>query len=79
MAQSCRVALTADVTGSENFIIAAADTVMNRPSLELMNEIFPGVSVADALPEFGTLLAIDKARRLLGYEPAHSWRDAVDG
>ena len=79
VAQSCRVALTADVTGSENFIIAAADTVMNRPSLELMNEIFPGVSVADALPEFGTLLAIDKARRLLGYEPAHSWRDAVDG
>ena len=79
VAQSCRVALTADVTGSENFIIAAADTVMNRPSSDLMNETFPGVTVADALPEFGTLLAIDKARRLLGYEPEHSWRDSIDG
>jgi hypothetical protein len=27
--------------------------------------------------EFGTLLAIDRARDLLGYEPAHSWRDYV--
>ena len=24
-----------------------------------------------------TLLSIDKARRLLGYEPAHSWRTEV--
>ncbi|GMA86318.1 hypothetical protein GCM10025868_15680 [Angustibacter aerolatus] len=23
----------------------------------------------------GTLISIDKARRLLGYEPEHSWRD----
>jgi hypothetical protein len=25
--------------------------------------------------EFGTLLAIDRAREVLGYEPGHSWRD----
>ena len=75
VAESCHMALTADISGSENFIIAAADTVMNRPSSELMAETFPGVRVADDLPEFGTLLAIDKARRGLGYEPAHSWRD----
>ena len=79
VAQSCRVALSADIAGSENFIIAAADTVMNRPSLELMNEVFPGVAVADDLPEFGTLLAIDKARQHLGYAPKHSWRDHVNG
>ncbi|CAN5902613.1 NAD(P)-dependent oxidoreductase [soil metagenome] len=78
VAQACRVALTADVLGSENFIIAAADTVMNRPSRELMSEVFPGVTVAEDLSEFGTLLAVDKARRLLGYEPGHSWRDFVD-
>jgi len=79
VAQSCRVALNADVTGSENFIIAAADTVMNHPSLELMNEVFPNVEVADDLPEFGTLLAIDKARQHLGYAPEHSWRNHVNG
>jgi len=27
--------------------------------------------------EFGTLLAIDRAREVLGFAPAHSWRDHV--
>ena len=27
--------------------------------------------------EYGTLLAIDRARQVLGFEPAHSWRDHV--
>jgi hypothetical protein len=28
--------------------------------------------------EFGTLLAIDRARAALGFTPQHSWRDHVD-
>ena len=51
---------------------------MNRPSWALMEEVFPEVEVADDLSEFGTLLSINKARQLLGYKPAHSWRDEVD-
>jgi hypothetical protein len=27
--------------------------------------------------ELGTLLAIDRAREVLGYQPGHSWRDHV--
>jgi hypothetical protein len=27
--------------------------------------------------ESGTLLAIDRARQVLGFEPRHSWRDHV--
>lgn len=77
VAQSCRLGLTAEVAGAEAFVIAAADTVMNRPSRELMREVFPGVPVADTLGEFETLLGIDKARRVLGFAPAHSWRDSV--
>jgi nucleoside-diphosphate-sugar epimerase len=74
VAQSCRLALEADVTGAEVFIIAAADTVMNRPSAELMAEVYPDVELRD-VGEFGTLLSIEKARRVLGYEPAFSWRE----
>jgi nucleoside-diphosphate-sugar epimerase len=74
VALSCRLGLTAAVGGADAFIIAAADTVMNRSSRELMAEVFPGVPVAEVLPEFGTLLSIDKARRELGFEPEHSWR-----
>lgn len=77
VAQSCRLGLEAGVSGAEVFVIAAADTVMSRPSADLMAEVYPDVELRDGVGEFGTLLSIEKARRLLGYEPAFSWRDAV--
>ena len=77
VAQSCRLALETDLSGAEVFIVAAADTVMNRPSADLMAEVYPDVELRDGVGEFRTLLSIEKARRLLGYEPAFSWRDAI--
>ena len=80
VAQSCRLALEADpgtVAGSPAFIIAAADTVMNRPSAELLGQVFPAVTLTRDVGEFGTLLAIDRAREVLGFQPEHSWRDDV--
>jgi len=80
VALSCRLALEASqeaVAGHPAFIIAAADTVMNRPSAELLAEVFPGVELRREVGEFGTLLAIDRARQVLGFEPRHSWRDHV--
>jgi nucleoside-diphosphate-sugar epimerase len=77
VAQACRLALTADVHGAEAFIIAAGDTVMDRPSRELMASSYPDVPVRDGIDEYGALLSSDKARRLLGYEPMHTWRDSV--
>jgi nucleoside-diphosphate-sugar epimerase len=80
VALSCRLALEADagaVTGNPAFIIAAADTVMNRPSAELLAEVFPGVRLTRDVGESGTLLAIDRAREVLGFHPEHSWRDHV--
>ena len=77
VALSCRLALAADV-GAEHFIIAAADTVMNRPSRDLMAEVYPSVPYTPTASDYGTLLSIEKARRLLGYEPEHSWREAVE-
>ena len=56
-------------------LISAADSVMRRPSRELMAEVFPGVAVGEQLAEHGTLLAIDEARRVLGYDPTFSWRE----
>jgi nucleoside-diphosphate-sugar epimerase len=74
-AMACRLALDADVTGSDAFIIAAADTVMTRPSAELMREVFPGVPLRAEVAGNDTLLSIGRARRVLGFEPQHSWRD----
>src|SRR5262245_11580733 len=77
VAQVCRRGLEADIQGAEALIVAAADTVMNRPSRELLAECYTGVRLRDGVGEFGTLLGIDKARTLLGYEPQYSWREYV--
>ena len=81
-AQAVRRALeycAAGHTGVEVFVIANADTVMSRSSAELAAEVFPDVPVTRPLGEHETLLSIDKARRVLGYAPEHSWRDVPRG
>jgi UDP-glucose 4-epimerase len=75
-AQAVQKALELETTGFDRFIIAAADTVMSRPNAELVAEVFPEVEVTRELGEHDTMLSIDKARRVLGFDPQHSWRDA---
>ncbi len=77
-AQAVLAALELQTTGFDRFIIAAADTVMSRANAELVAEVFPGVPLHGDLGTNRTLLSIDRARRVLGYEPRHSWRDAQD-
>jgi nucleoside-diphosphate-sugar epimerase len=76
-AQAVLRALEAKLPGFDTFVIANADTVMSRPSAELAAEVFPNVPLKHELVGTETLLSIDKARRLLGYEPTHSWRAGV--
>ena len=76
-AQAVRLALESDLTGIEVFIIANADTVMSRPNSALIAEFYPDVEVRGDIGDHDTLLSIDKARRLLGYEPAYSSRDTA--
>ena len=75
-AQAVRLALESDLTGTEIFVIANADTVTSRPNAALVKEFYPDVEVRGDLAEHKTLLSIEKARRLLGYQPAYGWRDA---
>jgi nucleoside-diphosphate-sugar epimerase len=77
VATAARLALDAPVDGAEVAIVAAAETVMTRPSAELMAEVFPDVPLRRPVNGRETLLAIDHARDLLGYEPAHRWADHV--
>jgi len=77
VALACELSLTADVSGAEIAIIAAADTVMTRDSASLMAEVYPSVRLTRELRGHETLLSIDHARELLGYEPRHRWSDEV--
>jgi nucleoside-diphosphate-sugar epimerase len=76
-AQAVRKAIEARFTGFEAFIIANADTVMTRANASLMAELFPGVEIRPSMSATGTLLSIEKAKRILGYHPEHSWRNHV--
>jgi nucleoside-diphosphate-sugar epimerase len=73
-AQAVRLALAHEQPGFDVFIIANADTVMSRPNHELLAEVFPDVPHRREFGPHETLLSIEKARRVLGFEPRHSWR-----
>lgn len=60
--------------GFERYVIAAADTVMTRSNAELIGEVFPDVEIRGEVGINDTLLSIEKARSLLGFEPEYSWR-----
>jgi nucleoside-diphosphate-sugar epimerase len=74
VALGVRLALEKDLAGAPVFMLAAADTVMERPSRDLMAEIYPGVPLTRKLGKNETLLSIDRGRAELGYEPLWSWR-----
>ena len=74
VAQACRLSLEADIAGAHVFTIAAADTLMQQTSRALMAQAYPGVPLRADIGEFETLLSIEAARRMLRYDPKHTWR-----
>ncbi len=75
VAHAVHRSLVAPIDGAEAFIVAAADTCMTTPSADLMARVYPDVPLTRPVSGHETLLSIDKARRVLGYDPGHSWRD----
>jgi nucleoside-diphosphate-sugar epimerase len=73
-AQAVAKALENGKPGFEAFVIANEDSVMSRPSADLAAEVFPNVKIMKELGQHETLLSIDKAKRVLGFAPEHSWR-----
>jgi len=76
-ARCTRLALESDIHGSENFIVAARDTIMSQQNKELMDTVFPGVPIKAGTGDYESLISSNKARDLLGWRPRYSWRDIV--
>lgn len=76
-AQSIRKAIETEFKGMDTFIITNDDTVMDTSSEELVKEYYPNMKINGELTENQTLLSNEKAKRILGYQPKHSWRDFV--
>ena len=77
VAQSCEDALTASLSGSHAFVIAADDIILDMPTREALAAIHPGLEVPESVGEFGTLLSNRAAKEQMGFAPKHSWRDEV--
>ncbi|MFZ5675113.1 MAG: NAD-dependent epimerase/dehydratase family protein [Pseudomonadota bacterium] len=75
-AQAIRRSLEVKLTGAHVFGIANSDSVMTRTNDELLDEVFPGTKRRRPLEPHESLISIEKARRLLGYEPQYDWRKA---
>lgn len=76
-ALAVRLGLEREGTGKEVFVIASPDTVMTTPTADLVAAHYPDLELKRPVSGHETLLSIDKARRLLGYDPKHTWRDHV--
>jgi nucleoside-diphosphate-sugar epimerase len=73
-AQMCRLSVEADGLGSEAFNCTAADTIADIPTEELIRTYAPQVELRAPIEGFGSAFSLEKARRLLGYDPKHTWR-----
>ena len=74
-AEIARRCIEADFVGHEVFWAVAADTTADAPSQEVLNEFFPDVDVRADFDGSETLFTLEKAEKLLGWIPEHSWRD----
>jgi nucleoside-diphosphate-sugar epimerase len=74
-AQAVRLAVESTLTGFEAFIIASPDTVMETPTIELVERFVPDIERRASIDGVSSLLSSEKARELLGYAPKYSWRD----
>jgi nucleoside-diphosphate-sugar epimerase len=73
VAQACRLALTAPISGHLPCFIAAANTFMPRPTVELVSEFYPESTIDPDLPQTGSLLSSKLAFSTFGFEAEHSW------
>ena len=70
--------LRTDGLGYEVFNVANADMSVAATTDEVRERFYDGVELRRQMGRDETFYSIDKARRLLGFEPQHSWRDVLD-
>ena len=77
-ASACRLGIEADGLGYVEMNVASNETSMNIPSAELVSKEYPDVKdIREKFAAYETLLDNKKAKRLLKWNPVHSWRDHV--
>ncbi|HET8996417.1 MAG TPA: hypothetical protein VFN42_07090, partial [Acetobacteraceae bacterium] len=77
LGQIVRLAVEKDGLGYQVFNAAQDDCSSDLPTAELLRRFYPNVKLTRPIGEYETLLANRKAREMLGFRPAHSWRQEL--
>ncbi len=71
--------LQADGLGYQIFNVSNDDHSVGLATQELIERFYDGVEIRREMAERETFYSNDKAKRMLGFAPKHSWRDHLDG
>jgi len=63
--------------GFESFNIVASDTLIEVATEEAIRQVAPDTVIRTPIDGCASAFDITKAKRILGWEPIHSWRDPV--
>ncbi|SNS33098.1 NAD-dependent epimerase/dehydratase family protein [Antarctobacter heliothermus] len=77
LGQMVECCLHTDGLGYEVFNVSNDDHSVGLSSAELIERYYQGVPVKGEIGAAETFYANAKAKRMLGYQPAHSWRDVL--
>src|SRR6476646_6532848 len=69
--------LETDGLGYEVFNVANADMSVAATTQEIRDRFYDDVEVRREMGRDETFYSVEKARRLLGFDPQHSWRDVL--
>jgi len=78
VAGAVEAALDTPLGGSERFVVAAADNYLDRPTAATIETVYGDCPERCALDGDESAFSTAKARRVLDWEPQHSWRTAAD-
>lgn len=71
---ACRLAVEADLRGHQKMVIAAADTLMDIETQQLLADFYPDVARQGEIAGHQSLLSSEEAAKHIGYRPRFSWR-----
>ena len=75
-ARACVLAIEVDFGGHEAFFINSEDTSADEPTEELIKKVYPEAEIRSPMPGNTSAISVEKAKRLLGWQPKATWRDA---
>jgi len=76
-ARAFRLALEAPFDGAEVFYICNSDSMSLVPTEEAARQLFPHVSFKRKMAKYEAFESNEKAKRILGWQPEHTWREEL--